>query len=101
MELYDAMSTLRAVRRLRPDPIPEEVLDRVFTAATSPALLRRGTSPTAAGGPGPAALLALAPQRGHGDPEAATPRMGRPPASCAPRRPLVGRELPSHRMPPR
>ena len=34
MELYDAMSTLRAVRRLRPDPIPEEVLDRVFTAAT-------------------------------------------------------------------
>ena len=35
MELYDAMSTLRAVRRLRPDPIPEEVLDRVFTAATS------------------------------------------------------------------
>ncbi len=34
MELYDAMSTLRAVRRLRPDPIPEEVLDRVLTAAT-------------------------------------------------------------------
>mgnify|MGYP001822015149 FL=1 len=34
MELYDAMSTLRAVRRLRPDPIPEETLNRVFTAAT-------------------------------------------------------------------
>ncbi len=34
MDLYDAMSTLRAVRRLRPDPIPEEVLQRVFTAAT-------------------------------------------------------------------
>ena len=34
MELYDAMSTLRAVRRLRPDPIPEEVIDRVLTAAT-------------------------------------------------------------------
>jgi nitroreductase len=34
MELYDAMSTLRAVRRLRPDPIPDEVLQRVFTAAT-------------------------------------------------------------------
>lgn len=34
MELYDAMSTLRAVRRLRPDPIPEDVLERVLTAAT-------------------------------------------------------------------
>jgi len=34
MDLYDAMSTLRAVRRLRPDPIPEEVLERVFRAAT-------------------------------------------------------------------
>ena len=34
MELYDAMSTLRAVRRIRPDPIPDEVLRRVFEAAT-------------------------------------------------------------------
>lgn len=34
MELYDAMSTLRAVRRLRPDPIPEDVLERILTAAT-------------------------------------------------------------------
>ncbi len=34
MELYQAMSTLRAVRRLRPDPIPEDVLERVFSAAT-------------------------------------------------------------------
>jgi nitroreductase len=34
MELYDAMSTLRAVRRIRPDPIPEDVLTRVFEAAT-------------------------------------------------------------------
>jgi len=34
MELYEAMSTLRAVRRLRPDPIPEDVLERIFTAAT-------------------------------------------------------------------
>jgi nitroreductase len=34
MELYEAMSTLRAVRRLRPDPIPEDVLQRVLTAAT-------------------------------------------------------------------
>ena len=32
-ELYDVMSTLRAVRRLRPDPIPPEVLDRVLQAA--------------------------------------------------------------------
>jgi nitroreductase len=34
MELYDAMSTLRAVRRLRADPIPEDVLERVLAAAT-------------------------------------------------------------------
>lgn len=34
MELYDAMQTLRAVRRLRPDPIPREVLERVLEAAT-------------------------------------------------------------------
>ncbi len=34
MELYDAMSTLRAVRRIKPDPIPEDVLQRVLTAAT-------------------------------------------------------------------
>ena len=32
--LYEAMSTLRAVRRLRPDPIPREVLHRVLQAAT-------------------------------------------------------------------
>ena len=34
MDLYDAMSTLRAVRRLKPDPIPSEVLHRVLRAAT-------------------------------------------------------------------
>lgn len=34
MELYQAMSTLRAVRRLKPDPIPEDVLQRVLSAAT-------------------------------------------------------------------
>jgi nitroreductase len=34
MELYDAMSTLRAVRKLRSDPIPEDVLHRIYTAAT-------------------------------------------------------------------
>ncbi len=33
MELYDAMSTLRAVRRLKPDPIPTDVLRRVLEAA--------------------------------------------------------------------
>jgi nitroreductase len=32
--LYDAMSSLRAVRRLRPDPIPDDVLERVLLAAT-------------------------------------------------------------------
>src|SRR5262245_48004388 len=34
MELQEAISTLRAVRRLRPDPIPDDVLSRVLTAAT-------------------------------------------------------------------
>jgi nitroreductase len=34
IELYEAMSTLRAVRRLRPDPIPHDVLRRVLEAAT-------------------------------------------------------------------
>lgn len=34
MKLYEAMSTMRAVRKLRPDPIPGEVLARVFEAAT-------------------------------------------------------------------
>ena len=34
MKLYEAMSTMRAVRKLRPDPIPEDVLQRVFEAAT-------------------------------------------------------------------
>lgn len=34
MELYDAMKTLRAVRRLRPDPVPDDVLRRVLSAAT-------------------------------------------------------------------
>lgn len=32
--LYEAMSTCRAVRRLLPDPIPDEVLARVLEAAT-------------------------------------------------------------------
>jgi nitroreductase len=31
--LYDAMSTLRAVRRLRSDPIPDDVLNRILQAA--------------------------------------------------------------------
>jgi nitroreductase len=32
--VYEAMRTLRAVRRLRPDPVPDEVLHRVLEAAT-------------------------------------------------------------------
>ncbi|MGD8415645.1 MAG: nitroreductase family protein [Pseudomonadales bacterium] len=31
--MYEAMSTLRAVRRLKPDPIPEDVLHRILQAA--------------------------------------------------------------------
>jgi nitroreductase len=34
MGLYEAMRTLRAVRRLRPDPIPDTVLRRVLEAST-------------------------------------------------------------------
>jgi len=33
VSLYDAMSTLRAVRKLRVDPIPDAVLDRILQAA--------------------------------------------------------------------
>jgi nitroreductase len=32
--IYEAMGTLRAVRRLRPDPVPDDVLYRVLQAAT-------------------------------------------------------------------
>jgi nitroreductase len=35
IELYEAMRTTRAVRRLRPDPIPDDVLRRVLTATSS------------------------------------------------------------------
>jgi nitroreductase len=34
LDSYAAMRTLRAVRRLRPDPIPDDVLARVLEAAT-------------------------------------------------------------------
>jgi nitroreductase/alkylhydroperoxidase family enzyme len=34
IDLYQAASTTRAVRRLRPDPIPDDVLRRVLEAAT-------------------------------------------------------------------
>jgi nitroreductase len=34
VNLYEAMRTLRAVRRLRPDPVPADVLERVLTAAS-------------------------------------------------------------------
>jgi nitroreductase len=34
VELFEAMRTCRTVRRLRPDPVPEELLHRVLTAAT-------------------------------------------------------------------
>ncbi len=34
MEMYDAMSTLRAVRRLKSDPIDPAIIDRLLTAAT-------------------------------------------------------------------
>src|SRR5271163_4124614 len=34
MGVYETMRTLRAVRRLRPDPIPDDVLHRLLEAAT-------------------------------------------------------------------
>lgn len=33
MDVYEAMSTLRAVRRLKPDPLPDAVLHRILQAA--------------------------------------------------------------------
>jgi nitroreductase len=32
--VYEALGTLRAVRRLKPDPIPDDVLRRVLEAAS-------------------------------------------------------------------
>jgi nitroreductase len=32
--IYEAMRTLRAVRKLKPDPIPDDMLHRVLEAAT-------------------------------------------------------------------
>ena len=32
--LYEMMSTQRAIRRLRSDPIPDDVMKRILTAAT-------------------------------------------------------------------
>ena len=33
-DIYEMMSTLRAVRRIKPDPIPDDVLERVLQAAS-------------------------------------------------------------------
>lgn len=33
MDLYEAMYTTRSMRRVKPDPIPEDVLARLFDAA--------------------------------------------------------------------
>ncbi|MAV21312.1 MAG: nitroreductase, partial [Acidimicrobiaceae bacterium] len=33
MDLYEAMYTTRAMRRVKPDPIPEDVIGRIFDAA--------------------------------------------------------------------
>ena len=32
-DIYEMMSTLRAVRKLRPDPIPDDVIEQVLQAA--------------------------------------------------------------------
>ena len=34
MDLFEVMETCRAIRYLRPDPIPEELLERILWAAT-------------------------------------------------------------------
>jgi nitroreductase len=33
MDLFDAMRSLRAMRRLKPDPIPDEILQQILEAA--------------------------------------------------------------------
>ena len=33
MELFDAIHSLRAMRRLKPDPIPDEILQQILEAA--------------------------------------------------------------------
>jgi len=32
--MFDTMSTMRAMRRLKPDPVPEELLTQLIRAAT-------------------------------------------------------------------
>lgn len=34
MDVFEAMSTCRAIRYLKPDPVPEELIEQVITAAT-------------------------------------------------------------------
>ena len=34
MDLYEAIKGRRSVRRLKPDPVPKEVLERIFEMAT-------------------------------------------------------------------
>jgi nitroreductase family protein len=33
-DLYDVMSTMRAMRRLRPEPVPRELIERLIQAAS-------------------------------------------------------------------
>ena len=33
MDLFDALHSLRAMRRLKPDPIPDETLQQILEAA--------------------------------------------------------------------
>ena len=34
MDLFEAMSSCRAIRYLKPDPVPENLVEQVITAAT-------------------------------------------------------------------
>jgi nitroreductase len=34
MDVFEAMGTCRAIRRLKPDPVPAELIDKVLWAAT-------------------------------------------------------------------
>ena len=34
MDVFEAMSSCRAIRYLKPDPIPDELIEQVITAAT-------------------------------------------------------------------
>lgn len=79
MEVFEALGTCRAMRRLKPDPVPQELIDRILWAAT------RAPSPGNSQGwdfvvvdaPDPKARIAAAVEAAMAERVAAMPRPDR------------------------